>query len=299
MYYLLKHEGDIVCEIVDHLELNEAIWRNHYQIITAAEDDVECINPQFYGSAFRLQYRDKNWLVTADHVLHPEKHGLVEVPEGQNADEIEHCYFLVNNINETDRIATIFTKLFGFYFYNVYDDTLSDLTEEELKELGATDEVFWKRIDVSFCDISAGLPKQALTHDLHDNYGNLVVKPGLPKLSLLPESIAEPSADKTYYDFGVINNHIEENIRFCRTNAPYGDLRYIEAKDGLFRFQCPFHVIYDNWAALSGSLMFDSDGLSVGMSVRVDPDSDSVWVMPMKTILRLIDYAIAHENSNS
>jgi len=99
--------------------------------------------------------------------------------------------------------------------------------------------------------------------------------------------------------FTVINNHIEEDIRFCRTNAPYGDLRYIEAKDGLFRFQCTFHVIYDNWAALSGSLMFDSDGLSVGMSVRVDPDTDSVWVMPMKTILRLIDYAIAHENSNS
>ena len=45
--------------------------------------------------------------------------------------------------------------------------------------------------------------------------------------------------------------------------------------------------------------MFDSDGLSVGMPVRVDPDSDSVWVMPMKTILRLIDYPIAHENSNS
>ena len=65
---------------------------------------------------------------------------------------------------------------------------------------------------MSFCDISAGLPKQALTHDLHDNYGNLVVKPGLPKLSLLPESIAEPSADKTYYDFGVINNSVEPII---------------------------------------------------------------------------------------
>ena len=101
MFYHLMRQGDGMCEIVDHLELNEAIWRNHYQIITAAEDDVECINPQFYGSAFRLQYRDKNWLVTADHVLHPEKHGLVEVPEGQNADEIEHRYFLV--VDESGR----------------------------------------------------------------------------------------------------------------------------------------------------------------------------------------------------
>lgn len=116
MFYLLKQEGDAMCEIIDRLELNEAIWRNHYQIITAAEDDVDCINPQFYGSAFRLQYRGKNWLVTADHVLHPEKHGLVELREGQNADEIQHRYFLINNLKETDRIATIFTKLFGFTF---------------------------------------------------------------------------------------------------------------------------------------------------------------------------------------
>ena len=47
MFYLLKQEGDAMCDIIDRLELNEAIWRNHYQIITAAEDDVDCINPQF------------------------------------------------------------------------------------------------------------------------------------------------------------------------------------------------------------------------------------------------------------
>ncbi len=287
-----------MCEIIDHIELNEAIWRNHYQIITAAKDDVDCINPQFYGSAFRLQYQDKNWLITADHVLHPEKHGLSPVPEGQNADDIEHRYFLVNNINASDRIATISTKLFGFYFYNVYDDTLSDLSDEELKELGATDDDFWKRLDIAFCDITGGLPTQALTHDLHDEYGNLIVKPGLIKLCLLPESITEPSVDRTYYDYGVIDNKIEENVRFTRVNAPYGGLKYIENKDGLYRFQCPFPVVYDNWAAMSGSLMFDNEGLAVGMSIRVDSNTDSVWVMPMKTILRLIDYAIAHENSN-
>lgn len=285
-----------MCIIVDKLELNEAIWRNHYQIITAAEDDVDCLNPLVFGSAFRLQYRDRNWLVTADHVIHPEKHGLVEVPLGKRTEDIEHRYFLVNNVNRTDIIATIFTKLFGFYFYNVYDDTLSDMSEGELKELGATEDDFWKRLDVSFCDITKGLPTPVLTHDLHDNDGNLIVKPGLSKLSLLPESIDVPSCDKTYYDFGVVKNKIKEGIRFERFNAPYGGLKYLESKDELFRFLCPFPVVYKSWAALSGSLMFSIDGLAVGMTIRVDPDTDSVWVMPMERILRLIDYTIAREN---
>jgi hypothetical protein len=38
--------------------------------------------------------------------------------------------------------------------------------------------------------------------------------------------------------------------------------------------------------------MFDEGGFVVGMTIRVDPDTDSVWVMSMSKILRLIDYAI-------
>lgn len=279
-------------EYVTGIQVNEAIWRNHYQLIVAGEDDVDCINPQFYGSAFKLLYRDRIWLVTADHVIHPERHGLAEVPEGKTADEVEHRYFLINNMNSKKQIATMFTSLYGFYFYNEYDDTLADLTDEELKELGATDEDFWKRIDVAFCEIPKDYPFPVLTHALYDHEGNIVVDTGLCKLCIMPENITEPLTEKTYYDFGVVDNKIESGIRYHRVNAPYGGIRYTEKKNGLFRFQCPFHVVYDNWAALSGSLMFDEGGFVVGMTIRVDPDTDSVWVMPMSKILRLIDYAI-------
>lgn len=278
---------------VTNIDINEAIWRNHYQIVVADKEDCNCSEPLFFGSAFRMCYRGKDWLITADHVIHPEKHGLIEIPEGQDIDSIEHNYFLINNYNAKDQMATMMTSLAGFYFFDKFNEEMCDFTPEELNELGATDSDFFTRIDVAFSDISRGVPGPLLTHDLTDHYGNVIVANGLMKLSLTEGSITTPSTAKEYFDYGVIKNEIV-GFQFRRVNAPYGYLKYIEEKDNLYRFQSPIEIKYDEWAALSGSAMFDDEGKVVGMTIRVDPESGSVWVLPMPIILKLIDYAIAH-----
>lgn len=280
-----------------NIDVNEAIWRNHYQLVVSAEHDVDALKPQLFGSAFRLLYRDRKWLITADHVIHPEKHGKLPIPEGINPDDVKHKYYLINNINAKNEIVTLFTSLDGFYYYKKFEPGMLEFTQEELDELGATEDDFYTRLDLAICETPDGLPTSALTHEL-SREGEVIVRHGLEKLSLTIDSISTmPSPDKKYYVYGVVHNDIK-GISFERCNATHGGLFYSEFKDGKFVFNTPVPIINDDWAGLSGSAIFDNEGKAVGMCLSVDDVTNKVWVMPIELILRLIDKTIEYEVNN-
>ena len=74
------------------------------------------------------------------------------------------------------------------------------------------------------------------------------------------------------------------------------DLNFDGEEDFLFKFKYNGQIKYDEWAALSGSAIFNQEGKVVGMVIRVTQETNVVWVVPIKHIFRLIDYAIASEN---
>lgn len=280
---------------VQLMDLNEAIWRNHYQLVTFDGEDHQYAKPKFFGSAFILVYKKHHWLITADHVIHPDKHGMDK--QKNKGQDNEYRYALINNKNVPNELQTVCTSLFGFYFYDKYLDLHSQFTAEELKELGATEDDFFERVDVAFCDVSSGFPYECLTHELRDNDGNLIVKHGLHKLMIIEESITQPRESLSYRVYGVVKNDIDDGIRFNRCNATYSGLKYIGGEDGLYMFQMPNKTAkLDEWAAISGSAMFDEEGKVVGVVVRVCEETGIVRVVPMRLILRLIDYALKHEN---
>ena len=273
--------------------LGEAIWKNHYQIVVSRSDDKGAERPIFFGSGFILVYKSHHWLITADHLIHPDKHGM-DKPIEEGVDN-EYNYFLVNNENVKNELKTAFTSLYGFYFFDKFVDLTEVFNEKELKELNVKPADFFERVDVAFSDITFCNFKW-LTHDLRDCDGNLIVPAGQQKLMILEESIAEPNEDYLYYDFGVVQNDIKGGIRFERVNALHSELRYAGKEDELFLFKTLKAGNLNEWEALSGSAMFDEKGKVVGMTIRYDEENGIVRVLPMKIILRLIDYSLKYES---
>ena len=57
----------------------------------------------------------------------------------------------------------------------------------------------------------------------------------------------------------------------------------------MIKLKCPFPVVLENWQQLSGSAVFDSKGMAIGMAISVDVDNDILNVLPMSYILKCID----------
>lgn len=288
-------------EFVSGLELNEAIWRNHYQIVVSKKHDKDCTNPISFGSAFIFIYKNKKWLVTADHVIHPDLHGILDSDDcvydsQRKLIPQEYNYFLINNVNVPGELQTIFTTLSGFNFFDKFTDPSSIFSEEELEMLtndGWTIEDFIDRVDLAFCELIAPINPPCVTHALYDNNQEVLVAEGLPKLMLAENNVVEPNAESYYSVYGVVHNDVSSLVKFKRVNAPYSYIRYNDYVDGFYKFVAPIDIKHDDWAALSGSAMFDFDGNIVGMTLRVTEKDNFVWVLPMKTIIRFLDYAIA------
>lgn len=284
-------------EIIEIHDLNEAIWRNHYQLLVSDKKDTCCLNP-FYGSAFRLLYKDRIWIVTADHVIHPDVHGLDKSVRISEKHPYEYNYFLLNNKNVEGKLETILTTIQGFYFFDNLEFML-DYSDQELKDAGISIEDLFNRLDIAFCEQKTDFPYSCLTHSLQDVQGNILVEAGLPKLMICSESIAEPSNTDTYYDYGVVLNDCSNGIRFNRYNAMYCYLEFDGEEDSLFKFKYKGEIILEEWRALSGSAMYNQKGQVVGMTIRVTPETGVVWVVPIRHIIRFIDYAISFENGHA
>ena len=283
-------------EIIEINDLNEAIWRNHYQLLVSDKKDTNCLNP-FYGSAFRLLYKDKIWIVTADHVIHPDVHGIDESERKGEEHPYEYNYFLLNNQNVKGKLETILTTVQGFYYFDNLELML-DYSEQELKDADISIEDLFNRLVIAFCEQKTDFPYQCLTHSLQDGQGNLLVKAGLPKLIITSESVTEPSWDDKYYDYGVVLNDCSDGIRFNRYNVMYCDLKFGGECDSLYKFKYNGQIKYEEWAALSGSAIFNQEGKVVGMVIRVAQETNVVWAVPIKYIYRFIDYSINFENDH-
>ena len=87
-------------------------------------------------------------------------------------------------------------------------------------------------------------------------------------------------------------------VKIERFNVIHQDLKFDSIdSDGNYIFKYPDPVIYENWAGLSGGPIFNDRYQLIGMVIRVNEYNDTIVVMPIKEILRYMDYAIAYENN--
>ena len=77
--------------ITNNMNLNEIIWRRNFQLLAIDPDDNNFADP-YYGSAFFLIYKKRTWLITANHVVHPELFNYCIKRENQEL-PYEYKYF--------------------------------------------------------------------------------------------------------------------------------------------------------------------------------------------------------------
>lgn len=277
------------------LTVNEVIWRCHHQLVVYEKGKEDGTNPIF-GSCFFVCYRGHKLIVTADHVIHYEDH-LAERQHKERSEK-EYSYFLVNNIrckNEDGFQGNIMTSLYGFYFEDIFKyGEMTEFTPEELQEIGASVWDFVEKHDVAFMLVDGGLPCQCVHDELRTNSGEILSPANASSLSLQMESMSlqSPSTSDKFFIYGYINNDMSSGIRFDRDVALHGHLQFVGESDGLYKLYSERPVVKSEWEALSGSAVFNQEGLAIGMAVRVYEEDSIVWVIPMKSILAMIDRAI-------
>lgn len=231
-----------------------------------------------WGSGFMFKHKDKNFFVTCDHTLHMEDHDLGE----RTGEDYQVC--VISNIKDPNRPMEMkILPLSGFYYFDKFS----------INEQGYDFDLE----DVAFAEIKESLPMPLLTHQLNDyDQAKVLVKAGLSKLYINEGSIAKPNAAKEYVITGCVKNKIVNDIKMQRENAFYEGIKYSNSKfDNFDVYLNPTICEAEKWAGLSGSPIFDSDGFLVGMVSRIVEGDHKIYVTPINDIIKLIDYAMFHE----
>ena len=90
--------------------LCEVLVKTTYQTQITHPTDNKCDNPVGYGSGFMVNYMQKIFFITADHVVHPDDY---DCKERTGTDYIVSIY---NNVrSETDFVSTNPSRRFLLY----------------------------------------------------------------------------------------------------------------------------------------------------------------------------------------
>lgn len=254
----------------------EFAWLTTQQI--AVTSDKEGIDIKGFGCGFFLQYKERLFFVTADHVAHPDDYEI-GIRLGK-----EDYVWVFNNKNSTTELATMLTPVGGIYCFDKMD--FNDELSFEIPDMK----------DVAFSMLQNSFKAPFLTHELRCD-DELIVPSGREKVIVKSECIAELSKEDYCLIEGCIHWDIK-GVRFGRCNAIYCDLRIDSIdSDGYYLLRPTIPVVYKDWAGLSGGPVFNDKYQLVGMAISVSEVTDLVRVVPMKKITELMDMAIKYEET--
>lgn len=256
------------------------IWRKNYQVVVAPPGSRDFTNPTYCGCGFVVRYKDYNFFITADHVIHGEHFEADERDAKDNVVGVLLCK------NDMECYASLTVPLGGIY----------DFTKYQLPK-SKDDLVFPELVDVAFCKVDEKLNACVTTELSIDD--EIIVSAGEPKGYIPTEMFLEhPSKDKLYVVAGIILRVHQNGIRFSPLNAVYCGLEYVETIDNLFHLEYPQIIDYQQWAGLSGSPVFNNEGKLLGMLLRVEDGGHAVWVKPISEIVKLLDCSLSIEKLN-
>lgn len=255
----------------------EFAWRSTQQIVVTS--DKEGHNIKGWGSGFFLQYKGRLFLVTADHVSHPE-----DFDAGIRLGKDDYVW-VYNNITKSDELSTLLTPIGGLYYFDRCN--LNDELSLQIPDMQ----------DVSFAVLPNSFHFPFLTHEL--KVGEEILVPADEEKIIID---ARCSAELKESDYCLVEGCILWNIKngliLDRCNAVHQDLTLEEIDDeGNYILKYPQPVIYKYWAGISGAPVFNAEYRLIGMIIAVNPHNDTVNVIPIKKILDLMSFAIRYEEN--
>lgn len=255
----------------------ELAWFATQQVLVTSDD--RALDIQGFGSGFFLQYRNKLFFITADHVTH-----INDFKEGIRLGK-DNYVWVFNNHN-TKELATVLTPIRGLFSFDMID--IKDRLSFDIPDMQ----------DVTFSILPNSFKIPFLTHELRDSDNNLVVAAGKEKIILKSECISELEEFDYCLIEGCVEWKITNDIRIERSNAIHLDLKFKDIdREGYYTLSYPNRIIYQHWAGLSGGPVFNDTCQLIGMIISVNETDNTIKVMPMKKITKLMDYAIKYENS--
>lgn len=256
--------------------IHELAWLTTQQIVVTS--DKKGCHIKTFGSGFFFQYRDKMFLVTADHVSHSD-----DFDEGKRLGK-DYYLWVFNNISSTIELSTMLTPIGGLFSFdqlNTEDELSFDIPDMK---------------DISFAMLPNSFKHPFLTHELKIDK-DVIVEAGKEKLFISSECVAELSDTDYCLIEGCVKWDIKNGITLPRYNVFHQDLKLERInEDGYYILKYPNPVIYEEWAGLSGGPVFNDKGNLIGMAISVYEENATICVIPIKKITDLIDLAIDFEN---
>jgi len=261
--------------------LIEYFWRNSYQIVGREKGHEQKTFPDVFGCGFVLEHKDQFIFITADHVIHK-----ADSEAGERTGK-EYNYEIICNKNTTQNgvIETICQPIGGFISFDKYDFGKYLRGEEEL-EVALIPDIQ----DYAFAEFNQIWFEEMFTHELLFD-GVTLVKEGILKIYIPDNSFAKPDREHKYFVIGTIPNKFD-GIKWQRANALHQGLTFIGEEQGLYKFANPLPIVEKEWSGLSGSAFYDDRKCLVGMLVRAVDGDNFVWVIPINTIVTMIDQMI-------
>lgn len=253
----------------------ELSWMATQQVIVTSDNKGEKIKG--FGSGFFIEYKDKLFFITADHVVHIEDHE-VQMRVGK-----DDYIWVINNINSNEELSTMLTPIGGLYSFdqiNLIDDLSLEIPDME---------------DISFAILPNSFKNPFLTNELKIE-DKILVPCGKEKIIIKSECLDEIKET----DYCLVESCVHWNldgIKLNRSNCIYQDLKLdgIDAQGDII-LKYPFKIIHKDWAGISGAPVFNDSGRLIGMIIEVSEHNDTIKVIPMKKILKLMDIALFHES---
>jgi hypothetical protein len=255
-------------------------YRKCYQVIVSKPYHKNFSNPIGFGSGFIIQYANRMWFVTADHVVSPDNNPdfvswgndcLCGIPTGVN-DEDKHQHITL---------------------------LLKDRYEFVVAEQQRTpdDPVFPKMVDISFADADyfVGNCKSLGFYD--KNFPSVAVESGSDKLYFTSNEIILDGgiSEGPFFVIGSILGI--KRIDMVKSDHLHVNLTYDRQADGEIVLKTKNPIDIKEWSGLSGLPVVDYNGRVLGALLRATPNDTKVYVEPMKHVIEKIRQVISLMNS--
>ncbi len=255
----------------------EFSWRIVQQLLIFDQDETDMSKIKGWGSGFFLCYKDRLFLITADHCIHYD-----DYQEGRLGRDDRVC--VVNNIYDKIQWRSTLTPFGGFYFFDQYN-----LKEPVIPDLQ----------DFAFAIHENRFEAPFLTRELKAG-GTVLCEDAKEKFILKFDSITDFDKDRYYVCTGTVQNKIVNGMFNGCANVIHRDLRFRNYDtDGNAVLYYHEYVKHEDWAGLSGGPVMDDQCHVAGMLIRVSEAANTVIAVPMKKILRFMDAAIEFEELNN
>jgi len=259
------------------IDFYNTIWHAYkrcFQIIVSPHYHKDLGDPKGFGCGFVINYKGKDYFITADHVTSPHNHPdfqrwdnncLCGVPTGKN-DEYNHA-----------QICVTLKSRFEFV------KAPKPLDEEDL--------VFPEEVDLTFCEAPKEIAScKTLGFSMPYSILNFPSETKKDKFNSCDFINKVDNATNNYLIIGSIIGVNSTSGDGCIKHKVHLNLKFSHYEDDIIVLKTDSLINRKrDWAGLSGSPVVSYDGKLLGMLLKVSDGFHEIMVMPINSIISKID----------